>query len=130
MEGSSTEAFGSDSDPRYTAVTLSRRAEQRGRIRPRLGRLDEGGGERRGGQDAARPARVDYERPGQARLPATSFTWMLLYENAERRRSRLMVDFLRWALSDGQTMAPDLGYAPLPPEVVSLAREALRKIKT
>jgi len=68
--------------------------------------------------------------PGKGVYPATSFTWILLYENADRRSSRLMVDFLKWALSDGQAMAPELGYAPLPPEVVSLAREALGKIKT
>ena len=68
--------------------------------------------------------------PGKGVYPATSFTWLLLYENADRRRSRLMVDFITWALSDGQAMAPDLGYAPLPPAVVSLAREALGKIKT
>jgi phosphate transport system substrate-binding protein len=68
--------------------------------------------------------------PGKGVYPATSFTWLLLYESADRHRSRLMVDFVTWALSDGQAMAPELGYAPLPPEVVSLAREALGKIKT
>ena len=68
--------------------------------------------------------------PGNGAYPATSFTWMLLYENGDRRRSRLMVDFLKWALSDGQAMAPELGYAPLPPAVVTLATEALGKIKT
>ena len=68
--------------------------------------------------------------PGKGAYPATSFTWMLLYENGDRRRSRLMVDFLKWALSDGQAMAPELGYAPLPPAVVTLATEALGKIKT
>ena len=41
-----------------------------------------------------------------------------------------MVDFIKWALSDGQAMAPDLGYAPLPPAIVLLAAEALAKIKT
>jgi phosphate transport system substrate-binding protein len=68
--------------------------------------------------------------PGKGVYPATSFTWLLLYESADRRRSRLMVDFIKWALSDGQAMAPDLGYAPLPPDIVSLAMEALGKIKT
>ena len=68
--------------------------------------------------------------PGNGAYPATSFTWMLLYENGDRRRSRLMVDFLKWALSDGQAMAPELGYAPLPPAIVTLATEALGKIKT
>lgn len=68
--------------------------------------------------------------PGPGVYPAASFTWLLLYENADRRRSRLMVDFVTWALSDGQAMVPELGYAPLPPAIVSLAREALGKIKT
>jgi len=30
----------------------------------------------------------------------------------------------------GQAMAPELGYAPLPPAIVTLATEALGKIKT
>ncbi len=68
--------------------------------------------------------------PGKGVYPATSFTWLLLYESADRRRSRLMVDFIEWALGDGQALAPDLGYAPLPPEVAVLARQALGKIKT
>jgi len=68
--------------------------------------------------------------PGKGIYPATSFTWLLLYENGDRRRSRLMADFVKWALSDGQALAPDLGYAPLPPAIVSLAMEALGKIKT
>jgi phosphate transport system substrate-binding protein len=68
--------------------------------------------------------------PGKGVYPAASFTWLLLYESADRRRSRLMVDFIKWALSDGQAMVPELGYAPLPPAIVSLAMEALGKIKT
>ena len=68
--------------------------------------------------------------PGKGIYPPTSFTWLLLYENADRRRSRLIADFIKWALSDGQALAPDLGYAPLPPAIVSLAMEALGKIKT
>lgn len=40
-----------------------------------------------------------------------------------------MVDFMRWALTDGQKFAPNLGYAPLPPEVVALEMEALKRIK-
>ena len=68
--------------------------------------------------------------PGKGVYPATSFTWLLLYENADRHRSRLMVGFIDWALSEGQAMAPDLGYAPLPDGVVSLAKNALGRIKT
>ena len=41
-----------------------------------------------------------------------------------------MVDFMKWALTDGQKFASDLGYAPLPKEVVDLEMKALAKIKT
>ena len=41
-----------------------------------------------------------------------------------------MVDFMKWALTDGQKFADDLGYAPLPEGVVKLEMAALGKIKT
>ena len=69
--------------------------------------------------------------PGKGVYPISSFTWLLLYESpGDRRRSRLMVDFIKWALSDGQALAPDLGYAPLPLGIVPLVRDALGRIKT
>jgi hypothetical protein len=37
---------------------------------------------------------------------------------------------MKWALSDGQKMAPALGYAPLPAEVVRMELAALSRIKT
>jgi len=40
-----------------------------------------------------------------------------------------MVDFMKWALTDGQRFASELGYAPLPQEVVQMEMQALGKIK-
>jgi hypothetical protein len=40
-----------------------------------------------------------------------------------------MVDFMKWALTDGQAQAGTLGYAPLPPEVVTRELAALATIK-
>src|SRR5215471_10089278 len=68
--------------------------------------------------------------PGKGVYPISSFTWLLLYESpGDRRRSRMMVDFITWALTEGQTRAPALGYAPLPPTIVPLVKEALGRIK-
>src|SRR6476660_5727257 len=68
--------------------------------------------------------------PGKGVYPISSFTWLLLYENPkDKAQSKAMVDFLKWALSDGQKFAPDLGYAPLPESVVKLEMAALAKIK-
>jgi phosphate transport system substrate-binding protein len=56
---------------------------------------------------------------------------MLLYQKPrDRVRSQRMVEFMRWALTDGQKLAPDLGYAPLPPEIVALEMTALDTIRT
>ncbi|HEY7187550.1 MAG TPA: phosphate ABC transporter substrate-binding protein PstS [Vicinamibacterales bacterium] len=68
--------------------------------------------------------------PGKGVYPVSSFTWMLLYENPkDKAQSKAMVDFMKWALTDGQKFAPDLGYAPLPQEVVKLEMAALGTIK-
>jgi len=40
-----------------------------------------------------------------------------------------MVDFMKWALSDGQHFATDLDYAPLPKAVVDQELAALSKIQ-
>ena len=68
--------------------------------------------------------------PGKGAYPISSFTWLLLYEDAkDKAQSKAMVDFVKWALSDGQKYCADLGYAPLPDNVVKLEIAALAKIK-
>ena len=68
--------------------------------------------------------------PGHDVYPISSFTWLLLQESPKDvARSRIMVDFTRWALSGGQGLAPQLGYAPIPKEVVALEMEALKRVK-
>ncbi len=68
--------------------------------------------------------------PGKGVYPISSFTWMLFYENPkDKARAKIMVDFFKWALTDGQKYCADLGYAPLPREVVALEMDALKKIK-
>jgi len=68
--------------------------------------------------------------PGKGVYPVSSFTWLLLYENPkDKERSRVMVDFMKWALADGQKLAPELGYAPLPQGVIDLELPALAKVK-
>jgi phosphate transport system substrate-binding protein len=69
--------------------------------------------------------------PGNGVYPISSFTWLLLYENPkDKAQSKAMVDFLKWALTDGQRYCGDLGYAPLPESVVKLEMAALARVKT
>jgi phosphate transport system substrate-binding protein len=67
--------------------------------------------------------------PGADAYPIASFTWMLLYEQPkDLASSRVMVDFLKWALTDGQQYCEALGYAPLPSGVVQRELAALQTI--
>ena len=68
---------------------------------------------------------------GAGAYPISSFTWMLFYEQPKDKASaKTMVDFMHWALTDGQNYCADLGYAPLPSNVVTLEQAALNKIQT
>ena len=68
--------------------------------------------------------------PGKGVYPISSFTWLLLYENPkDKMTAKVMIDFVKWALADGQKFAGGLGYAPLPEEVVKLELAAIGKIK-
>ena len=69
--------------------------------------------------------------PGDAVYPVSSFTWLLLSENApDKKQAKTMVEFMKWALADGQKYCVDLGYAPLPKPVVDMELKALQQIKT
>ena len=69
--------------------------------------------------------------PGPGAYPLSSFTWLLLYtEPTEKTHARAMNEFMKWALTDGQKYATELGYAPLPQSLVPRELMALEKIKT
>jgi ABC-type phosphate transport system substrate-binding protein len=55
---------------------------------------------------------------------------MLFYESPKNKaQAKTMVEFMKWALTDGQKFTSGLGYAPLPEVVVQLEMEQLKKIK-
>ena len=72
------------------------------------------------GAVAKLPANTDYRvsivnAPGAGAYPISSFTWILVYQKeADAAKRAKLVDFLKWALTDAQSMAPSLDYAPLP----------------
>jgi phosphate transport system substrate-binding protein len=69
--------------------------------------------------------------PGAGVYPISSYTWLLLWQipHDDGGKGKAMSDFVRWAVTDGQKYCADLGYAPLPKEVVDLELKALGKIK-
>jgi phosphate transport system substrate-binding protein len=68
--------------------------------------------------------------PGKGVYPVSSFTWILLFENPKNKaNAKIMVDFMKWALADGQKFAAGLGYAPLPASVIKQELDQLAQIK-
>jgi phosphate transport system substrate-binding protein len=68
---------------------------------------------------------------GPGAYPISSFTWILLYEDAkDKNLAKVMVDFMKWALGDGQKLAPELGYAEVPQNVRQMELDQLTQVKT
>jgi phosphate transport system substrate-binding protein len=68
--------------------------------------------------------------PGAGAYPIASFTWILAYQKqADAAKGKLLVDFLRWALTDGQAMEAPLDYAPLPESMRTALTARLDTIK-
>lgn len=66
---------------------------------------------------------------GKNAYPISGFTWLLVYKNMkDREKAEAMVKFLKWAMSEGQTYAKDLYYAPLPKEVIKLCEKKIALI--
>jgi len=72
------------------------------------------------GAAAKLPATTDYRvsivnATGKGVYPISSFTWLLVYRNqTDAAKGRKLIDFVRWALTDGEKSAATLDYAPLP----------------
>jgi phosphate transport system substrate-binding protein len=57
---------------------------------------------------------------GKDSYPISSFTYLLVYKTlTDVEKGEKLVKFLKWAVKDGQKMATDLQYAPLPASLVS-----------
>jgi phosphate transport system substrate-binding protein len=61
--------------------------------------------------------------------PISGFTWILAYqEMPEKSKALALTRYLWWSVTDGQSFAKELGYAPLPKDVASKSQEKIRSI--
>jgi phosphate transport system substrate-binding protein len=66
---------------------------------------------------------------GAEAYPISSFTYLLVYkEQPDQAKGKALVDFLWWAIHDGEQMSKDLLYAPLPQTVVEKAERKIKSI--
>jgi phosphate transport system substrate-binding protein len=68
--------------------------------------------------------------PGKYAYPIASFTWLLIpAQSKDASKGKVLHDFLRWMLEEGQGMAPQLTYAPLPVEVKTKVQATIAQVK-
>ena len=66
--------------------------------------------------------------PGDKAYPIAGCTWLLVYqEQKDAAKGKKLVEFLNWAIDQGEAMAESLNYAPLP---ASVRQRVLERIKT
>jgi phosphate transport system permease protein/phosphate transport system substrate-binding protein len=75
------------------------------------------------------------DAPGADSYPIASFSYILLYKELSdnpridsMEKARALVDFVDWAITDGQQFAGELAYVPLPDSVVQHNQETLRSL--
>jgi phosphate ABC transporter phosphate-binding protein len=73
-------------------------------------------------------------QPGKDSYPISSFTYLLVYKDLSQvngmtqEKAKDVVDFLNWAIHDGQQYSSDLLYVPLPDAVVKKNEQAISSI--
>ena len=72
--------------------------------------------------------------PGADSYPIASFSYLLLYKelstdpNLDQAKAKAVVDFISWAITEGQKTAEGLNYVPLPDGVVKLDQDTLKSL--
>jgi phosphate transport system substrate-binding protein len=67
---------------------------------------------------------------GENAYPICGATWLLVYEQQkDATKGKKLVEFLKWAQKDGEKMAKDLDYAPLPESLQARVLKRINEIK-
>ncbi|HTX19735.1 MAG TPA: phosphate ABC transporter substrate-binding protein PstS [Bacteroidota bacterium] len=68
---------------------------------------------------------------GDGAYPICGFTWLLIYKDMkDKTKAAEVVKFLKWAMTEGQSYAKDLYYAPLPESVAKMCLKKIDLIST
>ncbi|PWU06268.1 MAG: phosphate ABC transporter substrate-binding protein PstS [Verrucomicrobia bacterium] len=67
--------------------------------------------------------------PGAEDYPIATFTWLLLYKKYnDLEKLTALKKFVSYGLTTGQSFSEDLGYLPLPPDIVKKAQAILETV--
>lgn len=63
--------------------------------------------------------------------PIVSYSWLLLYDRYDdNQTARALKDVIAWGLTDGQAVAEEMGYIPLPDTIAQRATQMLERISS
>ena len=65
----------------------------------------------------------------QKAYPLASFTYLLIYKQMEKEKGGVIIDFLNWIFSKGQTYSSEIYYVPLPQNVIQKALSQIKNIQ-
>jgi phosphate transport system substrate-binding protein len=71
---------------------------------------------------------------GDTCYPIASFVYVLLYKELstnpgiDQTKARALTAFFTWSIADGQKLAPNLEYVPLPDQVVKLDQDTIKSL--
>ncbi len=67
---------------------------------------------------------------GPDSYPIVTYTWLLAYQQYDNpEKAKALREVLRWSLTEGQKVSEELGYIPLPENVVAKVKSAVDTIK-
>lgn len=70
------------------------------------------------------------DAPGKQAYPIASFTYLLVpKDNPSVEKGTALLQFIRWAVHEGQKDAAPMDYAPLPKAVVASVDATLKSLK-
>ena len=71
------------------------------------------------------------DQPGKTTWPVTGATFIIMYldNGSKAQEAQEVLKFFKWAFKNGDKMAEDLDYVPLPDSVVALVEKEISRIK-
>jgi phosphate transport system substrate-binding protein len=68
--------------------------------------------------------------PGKLAYPISAFTWVIVHQEMSASKGPKLTAFLKWALDQGQSLAVNLHYGPLPEVIQKKALKAVDSMRT
>ena len=70
-----------------------------------------------------------YDPAGEKSYPIATFTWMLFYRDQDDDKAKVLRELVNYGLTQGQALAPKMGFIPMPENVIARVKKAAELIQ-